>query len=167
MKLKELLATLTAQNVQVTLKDKDSGAEIVTLTSAGYTSLEDTIEARKVESWRMLSGTKIEIVLGEILPDGGTTMKGIGFFDSNQSDPIQTFYGGNIVFADQNSWLVVNGGASEDKSLQISLDNVVVYQGTLKGQGGVISFPVKQGQKIYLNEYSATANLYPMAYDEE
>ena len=46
----------------------ESGAEIITLKAAGYESLDDTIEAREVKQWSILSTTSLKITLGEALP---------------------------------------------------------------------------------------------------
>ena len=177
MKLRELLASLTAQNVQVILKDKDSGAEIVTLTSVGYASLEDTIEARKVESWRMVSSTKIEVVLGEILPDGGTTMKGIGFIDQNSGVTVTAST--NITPFEDSKWVVadVTSAASSENLAGIFVideNNHSVFLDTVKLPGQTydhyyLCAPIMKGQAWGVSmgaglTYSLTA--YDMIYDE-
>lgn len=67
MKLKDFLEALTTSNVQVTLCELDSGAEIATIKVEGFASLDDIIESRKVMQWSMQSGTAIKVVLGEVL----------------------------------------------------------------------------------------------------
>jgi len=67
MKLKEFLEALTTSNVQVTLCELDTGAEIVTIKAAGFASLDDTIENRKVMQWMIQSATAVKVVLGEVL----------------------------------------------------------------------------------------------------
>lgn len=67
MKLKELLSTLTTDNVQVSLRDLDTGSEIANLKASGYASLDDTIENREVKQWLITSATAIQIILGDVL----------------------------------------------------------------------------------------------------
>lgn len=73
MKLKDFLEALTTSNVQVTLCELDSGAEIATIKVEGFASLDDTIESRKVMQWSMQSGTAIKVILGEVLTDSTNT----------------------------------------------------------------------------------------------
>lgn len=67
MTLNDFLETLTTTNVQVTLTDLDTGAEIVSLKVAGFASLDDTIESRQVMQWSIVSATSIKVVLGEVV----------------------------------------------------------------------------------------------------
>lgn len=67
MKLQQLLATLTTENVQVSLVDMETGRELVQFKLSGYASLDDTIESREVMQWSIISATALKVVLGEIL----------------------------------------------------------------------------------------------------
>jgi len=67
MKLVDFLEALTTTNVQVTLTDLDTGAEIVSLKVAGFSSLDDTIESRQVMQWSITSATAIKVVLGDVI----------------------------------------------------------------------------------------------------
>lgn len=51
MTVAQFLSTLTAPGVNVTLKDLDTGDEIVTIKAAGYASLDDTVEAKVIKQW--------------------------------------------------------------------------------------------------------------------
>ena len=73
MKLNDFLEALTTANVQVTLCELDSGAEIATIKVEGFASLDDTIENRQVMQWSMQSGTAIKVILGEVLTDSTNT----------------------------------------------------------------------------------------------
>ena len=63
MTLQEFLSTLTTTGVMVDLVDLDSGSIIATLRADSYAVLEDTIEAREVRQWAILSPTHIKITL--------------------------------------------------------------------------------------------------------
>ena len=63
MTLQEFLSTLTTTGVMVDLADLDSGSIIATLRADSYAVLEDTIEAREVRQWAILSPTHIKITL--------------------------------------------------------------------------------------------------------
>jgi len=67
MNLNEFLSTLTSSNVQVTLMDLDTNAEIITLKASGYESLDDAIENREVKQWSITSASTVKVVLGEVL----------------------------------------------------------------------------------------------------
>lgn len=68
MKLSQFLSVLVGGNVQITLLDMETGKEIITLKAAGYEHLDDTIEAREVKQWEIVSTTSLKITLGEVLP---------------------------------------------------------------------------------------------------
>lgn len=63
MKLSDILSVLTTQNVTVVLKDVTSGAEILSFKASGYANLDDTLEARTVAQWQIISATQIVIML--------------------------------------------------------------------------------------------------------
>lgn len=63
MTLQEFLSTLTTTGVMVDLADLDSGSIIATLRADSYAVLEDTIEAREVRQWAILSPTHIKVTL--------------------------------------------------------------------------------------------------------
>ena len=67
MKLSEFLSTLTSSNVQVTLTDLNTNAEIITLKASGYASLDDSIENREVMQWSITSASAVKVVLGDTL----------------------------------------------------------------------------------------------------
>lgn len=64
MTLQQFLAALQTPNVTVTIIDLDTNTEIATLKAAGYASLADTIEAREVKQWTLISGSAIKVSLG-------------------------------------------------------------------------------------------------------
>lgn len=68
MNLSQFLSKLTSGNVQITVKDLESGSEIINLKASGYTALDDALEAREVMQWSVVTATHIEVVLGEALP---------------------------------------------------------------------------------------------------
>lgn len=76
MKLQDFLSTLVTKEVMVTLIDYETENELVTLKSPGYASLEDTIEARAVRKWEILSATRLSVLLGDVITD-----------TSNNTDP--------------------------------------------------------------------------------
>lgn len=65
MTLNELLSKLTTTNVNVIIKDVKSGNEIITLKASGYASLDDTLEARTVAQWSVVSASQIIVLLNE------------------------------------------------------------------------------------------------------
>lgn len=64
MRLSQLLETLTSTGIQLTLVDLETNAEIVDMKVSGYPALDDTIEAREVKQWFILSATHIKVVIG-------------------------------------------------------------------------------------------------------
>ena len=64
MRLSEFLAGLTTPNVQLTLVDLNTSAEIASLKASGYACLDDAIEAREVKQWSITSATAIKAVIG-------------------------------------------------------------------------------------------------------
>ena len=87
MKLQQLLATLTTSNVEVTLTDMESGAEIASIKISGYASLDDTIESREVKQWQILSLTHIKVVLGDVLTGTSTDPDPSGDPSGDPQDP--------------------------------------------------------------------------------
>ena len=67
MKLSEFLASLTSNNVQVTLTDLNTNTEIITMKASGYASLDDAIENREVMQWSITSASAVKVVLGDAL----------------------------------------------------------------------------------------------------
>ena len=53
MTLTEFLQPLQTTNATLILKDFTSGNEIVTMKAAGYTNLDDTLEASEVKAWQV------------------------------------------------------------------------------------------------------------------
>ena len=63
MNLRQLLTTLSDTKVNVKIVDLDTDNEIVSINAAGVDSLDDTIEARPVKRWSIVSTTQIKVVL--------------------------------------------------------------------------------------------------------
>lgn len=63
MTLNQFLSTLTSDNIQVTLIDGGTNAEIITFKAPGYASLDDDIEDRRIQSWGIAAPVAIKIIL--------------------------------------------------------------------------------------------------------
>ena len=68
MKLGDFLKALAGSaQVQVSITDHNTSAQIATLMADGYASLEDTIENREVKRWTIVAATKITVELGDVI----------------------------------------------------------------------------------------------------
>ena len=67
MNLTQFLSKLTSANIQVTVEDLDTGAEIVSIKSNGYGALDDSVESREVMQWSIVNASHIRVVLGGVL----------------------------------------------------------------------------------------------------
>ena len=65
MTLVQFLSNLQTPNVTVTLVDLETNNEIATFKAAGYSVLDDTIEAKEVKQWTIVSASALRVVLGE------------------------------------------------------------------------------------------------------
>ena len=63
MTLLELITALKTQNVNVTVKDGDTDAEIIVFKAQGISGVENEVSARTVRRWTITGATAIEVVL--------------------------------------------------------------------------------------------------------
>lgn len=63
MTLSAFLSKLTTPNVQVSICNLTTSAEIISLKAVGYTSLDDTLEGSTVMQWSIISPTSIKVVI--------------------------------------------------------------------------------------------------------
>lgn len=65
MTLEQFLSTLASPKVFVTIKEKD-GTVVSEIKAITYASLDDTLEAREIEKWEVVSNTNLSIILKEV-----------------------------------------------------------------------------------------------------
>lgn len=63
MTLREFLSTFQSDNIQVTLIDGGTEAEIIVFKAPGYASLDDSLEERTIMSWTIPAPVALRIVL--------------------------------------------------------------------------------------------------------
>jgi len=63
MTLAELITALKTNNINVTVKDGDTDAEIIVFKSQGINGVESDLSARPVRRWELTGATAIEVVL--------------------------------------------------------------------------------------------------------
>jgi len=63
MTLSELITALKTQNINVTVKDGDTDAEIIVFKSQGINGVESELSARTVRRWGVTGATAIEVIL--------------------------------------------------------------------------------------------------------
>ena len=63
MSLNDFLSTLNGKDITVTLVDSDGKTELITFKAAGYSSLEDTLEARTVKEWTVKNPVGLRVIL--------------------------------------------------------------------------------------------------------
>ena len=73
MTLAQSLSALSTPNVQVKLVDLDTDKEILTFFASGHANLDDTLEARPVKFWSIISTSSIKVVLGAYVGESNTT----------------------------------------------------------------------------------------------
>lgn len=66
MTLSDLITALKTQNINVTVKDGDTDAEIIVFKSQGIGGVEGDVSARTVRRWTVTGATAIEVVLDPI-----------------------------------------------------------------------------------------------------
>ena len=63
MSLVELITALKTQNVNVTVTDGETDAEIIVFKSQGISGVEGDVSARTVRRWEITGATAIKVVL--------------------------------------------------------------------------------------------------------
>lgn len=63
MTLYELITALRTQNINVTVKDGDTDAEIIVFKSQGIAGVEGDVSSRTVRRWDITGASAIEVVL--------------------------------------------------------------------------------------------------------
>ena len=67
MTLSDLITALKTQNINVTVKDGDTDAEIIVFKSQGIGGVEGDVSSRTVRRWVVTGATAIEVVLDAIV----------------------------------------------------------------------------------------------------